>query len=351
MNFAAFDLNLLRVFDAMMVEHNTTRAGARVGLSQPAVSSALRRLRDVTGDDLFVRSGNKMVPTAGAKAMHIPVGSALRQLEETLSSAIRFHPSEAQRSFVIIGSDYFSSLLVPGLTNMFTKLAPRAVLKSLDLPAEHAFEYLKNGKADVFLDKDVTTSDWIDSQVVARFYFLCVARRNHPRLKENGVVPGERIPPDLYCSIPQIIRSIDGGTIGTMDPTLRLHGLGRRVAMTSPHFKGVVTAAASTDFIGNVPGHFAYSTASYLDLDIYLPPFDPPLLDIRMYWHRRLNNEPANRWFRGVVSRNLDPRHEPPCPRHPRTDGLDWIPPLEIQDSLPVAATRLQANCELQPRR
>src|SRR5687767_10398136 len=124
MNFAALDLNLLRVFDAMMMELNTTRAGERVGLSQPAVSSALGRLRGITGDDLFVRDGNRMVPTAQALALAEPIRAALRQMEDALSAIAGFHPATSTQTFKISGSDYFSTLLMPRLAAAVTPEAP-----------------------------------------------------------------------------------------------------------------------------------------------------------------------------------------------------------------------------------
>ena len=108
MNFAALDLNLLRVFDAMTIELNTTRTGERVGLSQPAVSSALGRLRHIVGDELFVREGNRMVPTQRALAMREPIREALRQMEDALAAVARFEPATATQTFRISGSDYFS---------------------------------------------------------------------------------------------------------------------------------------------------------------------------------------------------------------------------------------------------
>ncbi len=122
MNFAALDLNLLRVFDAMMMELNTTRTGDRVGLSQPAVSSALGRLRHIIGDELFVREGNRMVPTERSLSLREPIRDALRRMEDALSAVARFDPAVATQTFRISGSDYFSTLLMPRLA---ARIAPR----------------------------------------------------------------------------------------------------------------------------------------------------------------------------------------------------------------------------------
>jgi DNA-binding transcriptional LysR family regulator len=115
MNFAAFDLNLLRVFDALMRERNVTRAGERLGLSQPAVSTALNRLRAAFADELFVRMGGIMEPTPRAIALAEPIREALRRLEVVVGSSMPFDPSSAQREFVVSGTDYVSYLIAPPL--------------------------------------------------------------------------------------------------------------------------------------------------------------------------------------------------------------------------------------------
>jgi DNA-binding transcriptional LysR family regulator len=145
-NFSTLDLNLLRVFDAMMLELNTTRAGERVGLSQPAVSSALGRLRHVTGDDLFVRDGNRMVPTPRALAMAEPIRSALRRMEDALSAAAGFDPASSSQIFRISGSDYFSTLLMPRLAEAVTREAPGITLQMLDHPAGEVVDLLSEGR-------------------------------------------------------------------------------------------------------------------------------------------------------------------------------------------------------------
>ncbi len=145
MNFAALDLNLLRVFDAMAIELNTTRTGERVGLSQPAVSSALGRLRQILGDELFVREGNRMVPTERALALREPVRLALRQMEDALAAVARFDPASATQTFRISGSDYFSILLMPRLTAAVMREAPGVTLQMIDHPSAEAVRLLGEG--------------------------------------------------------------------------------------------------------------------------------------------------------------------------------------------------------------
>lgn len=283
MNFAAFDLNLLRVFDAMMMELSTTRAGQRVGLSQPAVSSALGRLRHATGDELFVRDGNRMVPTSRALAMSGPVRAALNRLEEVLQSTDAFDPARCDDTFRIIGSDYFSNLLMPALIARVNLLAPAMILQMLDEPSANVLTHLSEGRADLAVDRGLETPEWIGSRTLFRSYILCVAGRGNQQIRAAGIRPGERVPADLYCRMPQAILSMDGTIRGTVDVVLEARGLRRHIALTLPHFQAVAQAAASSELLANLPVHFAHHAARLLDLDIYLPPFDPPIIDVNLF--------------------------------------------------------------------
>src|SRR6187397_3169317 len=172
MNFAALDLNLLRVFDAMAIELNTTRTGERVGLSQPAVSSALGRLRQILGDELFVREGNRMVPTERALALREPIRLALRQMEDALAAVARFDPAQATQTFRISGSDYFSILLMPKLTAAVMAQAPGVTLQMIDHPSADAVRLLGEGAIDLaivpvegvrptIVDAKLEVPDWV----------------------------------------------------------------------------------------------------------------------------------------------------------------------------------------------
>ncbi|TCD14463.1 LysR family transcriptional regulator [Oricola cellulosilytica] len=301
MNWSSVDLNLLRVFDAMMMELSTVRAGERIGLSQPAVSSALGRLRHLVGDELFVREGNRMVPTSRAVELQDPVRNALRQIEAALCSASAFDPATSERDFVILGSDYFSTLLMPRLAMRLTREAPAATIQMLDYPSSSVIPLLVEGKIDLAVDRNLDAPEWIVRDTLFSSYIHCVARKGHPVLAARGIAPGERVPPDIFCAIPQVLMSMDGGKTGTIDLELKERGLHRRVAMTVPHFQAVALATESSDLLGNLPVHFARQAAQSLDIELYLPPFDPPVIGVSMYWHRRVDRDPANRWLRRQV--------------------------------------------------
>lgn len=305
MNWASVDLNLLRVFDAMMVELNTTRAGERVGLSQPAVSSALGRLRHITGDALFVREGNRMVPTPRSRQLSGPIRAALRQMEDALASIARFDPATATGVFRILGSDYFSTLLMPPLARGVREAAPGLTLQMLDHPSAAVAPLLSDGAVDMAVDSRSETPDWVSGHTLFRSQMVTVARRGEPALAGAGIALGQRIPPQLFCAIPQVLMSMDGARTGTIDHALEAKGLSRRVAVTVPHFHAVALAVAETGLLGNLPVHFAERVAPVFGLDVYRPPFDPPTVEVMLYWHRRYDADAAHAWLRDRIIEEL----------------------------------------------
>lgn len=165
MNFATFDLNLLRVFDTLYRERSVTRAGERVGLSQPAVSAALNRLRHACDDQLFIRHGNDMVPTPRAEALADPVRAALEQIERTLAGAQLFDPSQADRTFTLLGADFFSTHFIPKLAAHMQSVAPRIVLRFLDSARGDVERLLRDDLIDAALERPLDLPEWVSRQV------------------------------------------------------------------------------------------------------------------------------------------------------------------------------------------
>lgn len=314
MNFAAVDLNLLRVFDAMMAELSTVRAGERVGLSQPAVSSAIGRLRALLDDELFVREGNRMMPTARALELREPVRHALAGMEEALVTTAAFDPATSTRSFMLIGSDYFSTLLMPSLAARVAKAAPSITLQMIDYPSSEVFEVLRDGRADVVIDRSLEPPEWIGSQKLLQSWLVCIAKQGHQLLASHGIRPGEIIPADLFCAIPHVLRSADGSRIGTIDPALAGLGLSRRVMVTVPHFQAVAFAVEASEMLGSIPVHLSRVLTGRLKLDVFMPPMDSPTMDVTMYWLRRFDRDAGSAWLRSQIAEVLAfERQDPRC--------------------------------------
>ena len=148
-NLNSLDLNLIRVFDALLRERSATRAGERIGLSQPAVSAALNRLRHAFNDQLFVRNGNEMVPTPRAESLAEPVRSALATLERAFEPKGPFDPAQLERTFTLLGADFFSMLFMPQLSAKLAALAPKVKLRLLDSARGDVAKLLQDDAIDV----------------------------------------------------------------------------------------------------------------------------------------------------------------------------------------------------------
>lgn len=310
MNLRTFDLNLLRVLDGMLAERNTTRVAEIVGLSQPAVSAALRRLREALGDPLFVREGNVLVPTPFARSLENPVHSALVSLEHALSGGTPFDPVICARSFTIAGSDFFNEMLMPKLIDTVRRVAPNVRLKLLPADVDNLFDPLSASRFDMALSGSLPQPDWIERAAAFQASFVVTARDNHPDIREAGIGWGDVMPLGLFCTLAHAIFSVTDDYERPEDSILA--GLGRRrhVAVSIPGFYGVGRIVAQSDLLGVLPVRFALSIAGRLGLQIYRLPFGMPMTQLFLYWHKR---ESANRehiWLRNMVLHLLAPLDE-----------------------------------------
>ncbi|HEX2560778.1 LysR family transcriptional regulator [Phenylobacterium sp.] len=301
MNFAAFDLNLLRVFDALARERSVTRAGEQVGLSQPAVSSALNRLRAILDDQLFVRRGAEMAPTPRAEALAPAVREALASLERALAGDARFDPAKAQRTFTLLGADFFSTLVIPRLHERIAAEAPGVRLRLLDTAFGDVERLLAADVLDLALERPLQLPEWVATQALFLSPFVLVAANDHPQIAAAGIAPGEVLPLDLFCALPHAIRSVDGSLSGMVDEVLEASGRRREVVLGLPHFFAVARAVAAGHVIAALPRQFADAFAKQLGLAIYALPVPSPAPEIRMYWHSRHQKNPAHVWLREVV--------------------------------------------------
>lgn len=300
-NLNALDLNLVRVLDALLRERSVTRAGDQIGLSQPAVSAALNRLRHALNDQLFVRRGNDMVPTPRAEGLAEPVRTALREIQRVFQSARTFDPAELERTFTLMGADFFSMLLMPFLAARIAGVAPRVSFRFLDSARGDVSRLLQEDEIDAALERPLGVSDWVSSTPLFHSPFAIIAARDNAAIRQAGIADGERLPMELFCELPHVLRSIDGSMSGSTDEALAKFGLTRRVSLALPHFQAVVLAVANGNYLAAVPTQFAVWAAKTLSLATFEPPLPIAVPEIRMYWHARHDDEPPHRWVRNQI--------------------------------------------------
>jgi DNA-binding transcriptional LysR family regulator len=301
MNFATFDLNLLRVLDALLREGSTVRAGRRLNLSQSAVSGALARLRHALGDELFVRQGNRLVPTVYAKRIEPPLREELDRLAVLLAPPTAFDPATAEGTFRITASDFFAEMLMPPLADLLRKQAPQIRAQLVDLVPTSYVDSLETYRADLALIPRQPTPDWTSSEPLFRSTFVVIARRDHPRLAVEGVRPGDVVPMDPFCEIGHVLFSPEGKFTSLGDAALARVGRRRNVMMTLPVFSGVCRAVAESDLIGLVPRQLAERVAPQIGLSIYRPPMPVDPAIIIAVWHKRSASSPLHGWMREQV--------------------------------------------------
>lgn len=306
-NLLTFDLNLLRVLDALLREGSTVGAGRRLGLSQPAVSAALGRLRHALGDPLFVRQGQGLVPTSFAAGLEVPLRGVLEDLETVLVGPDQFDPAGAHLDFRISGTDFFATMLMPGLSARLQREAPGVRLQLVDLVPDHYVDAIEQRNIDLALLPDRPFPAWITHEPLFHAEFAVIARSGHPALASAGVADGDVMPMDLFCALGHVLCSPDGRFHGLGDAALAREGRSRRVVMSVPVFEGVLQVVATSDLIALFPRDLAKYRAQASGVTVHAPPLTipPPLL--RMVWHRRHSSDPAHLWLRGIVRDVLAP--------------------------------------------
>ncbi|GAB5436131.1 LysR family transcriptional regulator [Falsiruegeria mediterranea] len=301
MNFKNFDLNLLRILAALLKTGSTTRAGQQIGLSQPAVSAALARLRHALNDPLFVRQGRNLIATEYAETLREPLIDLLDQTEILLKGPETFDPKTDGYDFLCSGSDFFGELLIPHLADHMTQHAPLVRIRMQAVVAETYADPLING-ADLALLPAAPFPKWVESQFLFQSHFIVIARRNNPMLSGRGAVKSDRISLDAFCAAQHVLFSPEGKFHGYSDAALLDTGRSRTVALTLPTFSGVGNAVAHSDMIALMPHQMAQYMAPRIGLDLFQPPIVLEPIDLVMAWHQRTNNSPAHRWLRDMIT-------------------------------------------------
>ncbi|MEL7259530.1 MAG: LysR family transcriptional regulator [Pseudomonadota bacterium] len=306
-NLSSFDLNLLRVLDALVIEQSTVRAGERLGLSQPAVSGALKRLRLSLGDELFFRSGQKLEATEFALSLKEPLQEVLSRVEALISARDAFDPATAEHRFRISGSDFFAEMLMPALAEHLTAHAPSLRVHLVDLVPDDRVGTLASHDVDFALLPETPLPDWAEGEPVFSSSFSVIARKAHPRTTELALAPGDVMPLDLFCDLGHVLFSTEGNPKGLGDEAVARIGRERRVAMTLPVFSGVYRAVAGSDLIALLPSALAHRIAESANLNVFEPPIPVDPARLVLIWHRRFSESPPHLWLRSRIIELLHP--------------------------------------------
>lgn len=309
LNFRTLDLNLLRVFDEVMAERNLTRAAHNLATTQPAVSNALRRLRDLVGDDLLRRSGYGVEPTPLALTLWPTVRDALAQLRASLAPG-GFQPADARNHFVLAMADATAAKIMPGLVDILDREAPGITLRVLPLTTRDPRDMLDHGGVDVAIGHfpgvlaELGASHLQESAprfMSRRLYggeYVVVMRKGHPLARRPLTL-------DDYCNARHLLVSFSGRPFGFVDEALAAMSRRRRVVLTVNQFFTAGQVVATSDLLTVLPRHFLGSTGRESEL-VHCPiPLVVPPVHVDMLWHRQTQGMSAQTWLREAVWRTV----------------------------------------------
>lgn len=299
MHLEAMDLNLLVALRALLEERHVTRAARRVGLSQPAMSHALARLRGLLDDPLLVRTSKGMQPSARASGIVRPLARALEDVERALAAPKAFDPTTSTQTFRIATNDYIELVVLPRLLATLSREAPGVDVRVASL-GSRAFEHLGEGRSDIAIGVVGAMGEpipprGIRSRRLLTDDFVCVVREGHPRLKK-------RLSLDDFVSLSHALVAPRGKSGSVVDTALAKLGKTRRVAVEVPHFLVAPHIVRETDLILTLARRVARALAPLLGLRQLAPPLELPGFSMAMVWHERQHNDPAHVWLRAVVA-------------------------------------------------
>ncbi|MDM0013123.1 LysR family transcriptional regulator [Variovorax sp. J22P168] len=290
------DLNLLVVLDAIYTEGGITLAAEKLHLTQPTISHALRRLRDLFNDPLFELQGHRMVPTALTLRVIGPLRESLRSLGGLLSDARDFDPSSSRKHFVIGLPDLMDSTVMPVLMCTVAQEAPDARLSSIPYRRRTLEAGLSSGTMDLAIDVLLPMSENIRFAHIIRDRMVVVARNGHPAIRGS-------IDLQTYLAQRHVLVTSRPRGPGFEDAELRRLGLDRHVTLRCQHFSAACHAVSLTDLILTMPESHAHGVNRQFDNQILPVPAPFSSLDGYLYWHADNDNDAGNRWLRSVLRR------------------------------------------------
>lgn len=288
------DLTLLLTLDALLQEGSVTRAARRLGLSTPATSHALARIRERLGDPILVRAGRSMVLTPRAEQLRPEVRSLVEEATRVLSAAVPFSPRELERVFTVHATDHLVLVLGPAIDRILREEAPHVSLRFVPSSLDDWIP-LRDGTADLSVCLPGHFPPEFRTRQLFTDRFVCVVREGHPRV-------GADLPLEAFTELDHI-EVAPLGLPSHIDHLLAEQGLTRRVRRVVPYFVSGLLMAAGSDDVLTVSRRASTALAPLLRLRLVEPPLPLPSYALNLLWHPRLDNEPANRWLRDVFVR------------------------------------------------
>lgn len=297
MHLSQVDLNLFVVLEAIYREGNLTRAGRQLKLTQPAMSHALKRLRELLKDPLFIREGANMVPTPFSRNMINDVRQALQILEVNLYENRNFDPAHTRRNFQLGFWELMEAMILPKLTTVLAEAAPEISITTLRVKRREIEMELASGALDMALDVPINMSDSIRHKPLFSDRVVVVARDGHP-------VIGRELDLETYLSQDHILVSSRRFGPSLVDAELNRKGKKRQINLRCQNYFAACRVVSETNMLLTMPEHYAEMLNGRFGNRLYPFPLKSlQTLDIHMYWHESADNDPPNRWLREQITK------------------------------------------------
>jgi len=288
------DLNLLVVFKQLLVERRVSKVAENLGLSQPAVSNALSRLRKLLGDELFLRTARGMEPTPYAEQLAESVSYALAMIHGAINQRTSFDPLTSQRTFVVGMTDIGEIYFLPRLMERLAQEAPGVSLSTVRSAPINLKDDMEAGKVDFAIGLLPQLKAGFFQRRLFRQRYVCMFRQGH-RLDKRKVSLKE------FSSAEHVVVVSSGTGHGKVDELLERSDIKRHVRLTVPHFVAVGHILQATDMVATVPERMAERMVEPFKLVYVAHPAQLPDVAINLFWHSKYHRDPANQWLRGLI--------------------------------------------------
>ena len=291
MNLNNIDLNLFIAFDVIYTEGNLTKAGKILGITQPAVSNSLSRLRDTFDDELFIRTSGGMKPTPAAQNIIGDIRAALDLMRNSIAESDSFNPSTARTLFKIAIGDTSEYRLLPSLLKSLEESAPEVDIESFSTPRRETPRELAAGNIDFAIDPPIHANKSLNHSKIFEDKYVIAVRKDHPLCKLK------KITLENYLELSHIHISSRRKGMGHVDIALSKLGVFRRIVLRAQHFLVTPFILEQSDLVMTTSEGFAKS----LNLKTLNLPFKVPKLELHLYWHTSREGDPSNVWMRNLI--------------------------------------------------
>jgi DNA-binding transcriptional LysR family regulator len=291
------NLDLLPIAFALYDERSVSRAAKTLGMSQPAVSMALRKLRSNFNDPLFIRAPNGIAPTPRAHALVKASRPLLERLHEDLLSERDFDPAQSTRVFTVALSDVGEIVFLPRLLERLRAEAPHCQVRSVSMPPQQLARALERGEVDLAVGyfPDLVQQNFFQQRLFTH-HFACLLRAGHPRY-------ARRLSLESFLEVEHAVVHAEGRSQELFEKYLERRKVRRKVALQTPHFLSIPNIVCRSDLVATVPHALAlYFARLSPQFAVAMPPFNLSGFDVKQHWHRRFHHDSRSKWLRRQVA-------------------------------------------------